>query len=358
MTTLRKPLLRVAVIGTGFGARVQLPALMSMGDVQVVALCGRDEEKTKAIAAQFSVQAVYTDYEQMLVDVQPDIVSITTPPATHNPMTVAALQVGAHVICEKPMALDTAEAEEMLQVAEQLQRVHAIDFEFRYLPARYYQKVLVDQGYIGEPLLLEAAWIAPMRWDPRAWNWWSDAGQGGGMLGAVGSHLIDGFRWLSGREVRAVTAMLYITPQYSTRALPEGRSRAVTADDSGVLALEFDDGLRGMITLSAVAAADANRIAIHGTEGALVVTNHLELWGRRRGQDLHKIDVPGEYDPPIWIPNENLLLGPFVKLTGLVVDQVRGHAIVQAPSFADGIAVQRVMDAARLSAREGRRIAL
>jgi predicted dehydrogenase len=100
-----KPL-RVAVIGTGFGARVQLPGFLSYAETNVVALCGASEQKTRQVAAQYGVRAVYTDYEQMLVDVEPDIVSVVTPPLQHNPMTVAAFQAGAHVLCEKPLTVD------------------------------------------------------------------------------------------------------------------------------------------------------------------------------------------------------------------------------------------------------------
>ena len=94
--------LRVAVIGTGFGARVQLPGFLSYAETNVVALCGASEDKTKQIAAQYGVRAVYTDYEQMLVDVDAGHCERGHAAALHNPMTIAALQVGAHVLCEKP----------------------------------------------------------------------------------------------------------------------------------------------------------------------------------------------------------------------------------------------------------------
>ncbi len=349
--------LRVAIIGTGFGARVQLPGFTGYADTQVVALCGRTDQKTKEIGTQYGVRAVYTDYEQMLVDVKPDIVSVVTPPRWHNAMIVAALQVGAHVMCEKPLAMTVEEGREMLDEATRRQRIHVTDFEFRYVPARYYQKVLVDQGYIGEPVLLEATFMSAMRWDPaRHWNWWSDATEGGGMLGAIGSHFIDAFRWLSKREVQAVTATVHTTPQYKTRPLAEGGTRDMTSDDGALLSLELQDGLRGVINLSAVAGGEAQRLAIHGTEGALVVDDDLRLWGRRRGEPLALIDVPTEYDPPLWLPGDDKRLGPFTKLIGLMVDSIRGQAVLQPPTFADGLAVQYVIDAARRSAQEHRRV--
>jgi len=360
----RGDLLRVALIGTGFGSRVQLPGFMSLADTAVVALCGKSEEKTRAIAHEYGVRAVYTDYEQMLVDVRPDLVSVTTPPNLHNPMVMAALQVGAHVLCEKPMALNSLEAHEMLAEADARGLVHVIDHEFRYLPARYYQRVLVDQGYVGEPLLLEATVLSSRRLDPSLpWNWWSDRAQGGGILFALGSHMIDTFRWLSGREVVAVTAVLSTTPALSRRKLADGvpmgvAEREVTSDDTAVVALEFTGGLRGVITLSNTAAGEMQRLAVHGTEGALVVQDDQHLFGRRLDEPLKPILVPTEYEPVPWVPDENLLLGPFAKLAGLMVDAIRGRSLVALPTFRDGLAVQRVLDAALISSAEGRRVVI
>lgn len=353
--------LRVAVIGTGFGAHVHIPGFLAHAETNVVALCGASEDKTRDIARQYGVRAVYTDYEQMLVDVKPDIVSIAAPPKLHYDMTMAALQAGAHVLCEKPFAISAEQAIEMRDEAIRLKRVHVIDHEFRFLPARYYQKVLVDQGYIGEPVLLEGTVMTVTRWDPaRPWTWWMDAEQGGGVLGALGSHYIDAFRWVSGREVQAVTAHLSTTPQYKMRPLPDGSGqRDVTSDDSATMILEMTDRrgkLRGVINLSTVTGGQVTRLAVHGTEGALVVEDDLRLWGRRRGEPLNLIEVPPEYEPPLWVPDENLLLGPFVKLIGLMVDAIRERPLLPLPTFAEGVAIQRTMDAAYLSHKEGRRV--
>jgi predicted dehydrogenase len=274
------------------------------------------------------------------------------------PMALAAFEAGAHVLCEKPLAMNVDEVHEMIAYARQVERVHVVDHEFRYLPARYYQKVLVDQGFIGQPVLLEGSYLSTMRWDPaRPWNWWMDANERGGMLGALGSHFIDAFRWLTGREVTAVTAGLRTTRQYRHRPTPDGRNmRPVTSDDGATLILELEDGLHGTVNLSAVAGAESRRLAIHGTEGALVVVNDLELWGRQRGEPLRPIPVSPEYEPPLWVPDENLLMGPFVKLVGLMVDTIRGEAIIAPPTFEDGLAVQRVLDAAYQSSAEGCRV--
>lgn len=350
--------LRVALIGTGFGARVQLPGFMGLAETAVVALCGRSEEKTRRIADEFGVRAVYTDYRQMIEDVEPDIVCISTPPKYHCEMARAAFGAGAHVLCEKPLAMDAAEGVDMLDAATRSGRVHAVDFEFRYMPARYYQRVLVDQGYVGEPILLEATFMSAARWNPaHPWSWWSDAEMGGGILAAIGSHYVDAFHWLRGQQVRAVTATLSTSPRYAARPAPDGNGeRAVTSDDGAVVSLEYESGLRGVINLSTIAAGEIRRLAVHGTEGALIVEDEQRLYGRRRGEAIHEIPVPPEYEPPLWLPGENMNLGPFARLVGLMVDAIRGEAVIDPPTFADGLAVQRVLDAAYQSSREGCRV--
>jgi len=337
--------LRAAVIGTGFGSRVQLPGLLSEPNTLVVALCGRGEARTVRVADQFGVKAVYTDYRQMIEDAEPDLVSIAAPSALHAPMAQTALAAGAHVLCEAPLAGSAAEADSLLRAAEASGRAHAVDHLYRYLPARYYQRVLVDQGYVGEPLLLEATHFAPWHWERAACGGW-DA-PGGGVWHALGPHALDAFRWLSGREVRSVSARL-------GRARPAPAGMTAAPDDTASALVELAGGLRGLITLSAAAGGETQRLAVHGTEGALVVQDDLQLWGRRRGGPLEPLDVPQEYDPPLWVPLENTLLGPFVKLLGLLVDRIYGCGIVAPPTFADGLAVQRALEAGLRSSREGR----
>ena len=154
-----------------------------------------------------------------------------------------------------------------------------------------------------------------------------------------------------------MTAVLSTSPRYATRPAPDGNGTLpVTADDSAVVTIEYASGLRGVINLCAGAAGEPRRRAGHGTEGALVVEDELRLLGRRGDEALHEIPIPPEYEPPMWVPDGVLNLGPFAKLAGLMVDAIHGHAVVPPPTFEDGLIVQRVLDAARQSSAEGRRV--
>jgi predicted dehydrogenase len=155
----------------------------------------RSAQKT---AIEHGIPAYYTDFEEMLDREKPDIVSIVTPPTEHFRMVRATLDRRIHTLCEKPFAMNLADAREMKRAADEVPGVVAmIDFEFRDLPGRAFAAELVRQGYIGK--LRMADLMVHLGTRSRAedvvWDWWSDRSAGGGELGAVGSHTADMF-WI------------------------------------------------------------------------------------------------------------------------------------------------------------------
>lgn len=354
--------LRVAIIGTGFAERVQIPGFKFHPATTIVAICSRREERAKATAAKHGIPAYYTDYKKMIETEKPDLVSVVTPPHLHLEMTLCAFENGAHVLCEKPLALNTAEAEKMLAAAEKHQKVHVVNHEFRYLPARYYQKVLLDEGYIGKPLYLEGTQLSSGRLDPNIpWSWWSDAKAGGGMWGALGSHYLDTFRWWTGADVKEISCTLH-TP-FETRPDSEGNPRAVTADEGANAMIEMTNGVKGIINLHSATAGDMRRLTIHGTEGALIVRDELHLYGRKKDEkEAQPIEIPQRYLPPAWQPEDILLLGGFVRLLDLTIEKILSRNLtdpnLQPANFSDGVAIQKALDAGRESHEKGQRIQL
>src|SRR5205823_6082281 len=142
--------LRVAVAGTSFGGNVQIPVFQSHPRTQVVAVSSGRIERAASAAKQYGIPAHYSDFEEMLDKTKPDIVSIVTPPTFHFPMTMAALSRRIHVLCEKPFALDASEARQMKAAADQTAVVAMVDFEFRYVPGRFYAFDLMQEGFVGE----------------------------------------------------------------------------------------------------------------------------------------------------------------------------------------------------------------
>jgi predicted dehydrogenase len=283
-----------------------------------------------------------------------DLVSITTPPHLHHAMALGALDAGRHVLCEKPMALSAAEAEEMLARGERARRVHVIDHELRFNPNRRKARALIEQGFVGAPRHVLLTAVNASRLDPaKPWGWWFDETRGGGLLGAVGSHQVDLLRyWL--REIEAVTGTA--VPFVPERPLPDGTGRRpVTADEFTTFSLRFRSGAVGTVFLSAVAThAVGPRVEVWGDEGHLVLDEGERLWGAHRGQALRELTEPETVTPPPGMEYVPLWGLSFVRLVEHLVQAVLdGAPIAPAATFRDGVAVQRVLDAVRRASRAG-----
>src|SRR2546426_12835494 len=143
--------LRVGVIGTGFGAEVQIPAFLAHPRVEVVAIASGTPGRAREVAGRFEIPHAFDDYRAMVATAELDLVSITSPPDTHHPAALAALARRRHVLCEKPMALNAAHAEEMLREAERQGVTHVIDHELRFNPNRRKVQRLIEGGCTRAP---------------------------------------------------------------------------------------------------------------------------------------------------------------------------------------------------------------
>src|SRR5947209_2172908 len=199
---------KIGIIGVGFGAQVHVPGLRSEG-WEVAAICSRTHEKAQKAAAEAGIADVYTDPMDLIRRDDLAAVSIITPPGAHHALSIAALQAGKHVLCEKPFALDAKQAREMLDAAEKSRRTAMIVHEFRHTPQRAYIKQLLDEGYIGKFQLctIELFLDRYVTAQPRPLTWMAHKADGGGLLGALGSHYINGLRFWFG-EVASVSGWL------------------------------------------------------------------------------------------------------------------------------------------------------
>jgi predicted dehydrogenase len=337
---------RVGIIGTGFGGSVQAPGFQCLDDAQLVAVASGRLERAQQLAQEHGLQHAYDDYREMLRRAELDLVSITAPPHLHREMVLAALEAGAHVLCEKPFAMNVAEAHQMLEAAKQSGRVHAVDHEFRYVPARAALMRMIDEGAIGDVFFIRIADLSGSR-APTA-SWWYDRAQGGGLLQAIGSHYIDAVRiWGDSRFERVAADIRAVVPE--RESTDRGRVR-VTADDTSLIAFHLENGVTGRIDLSAAARAGGRRMEVYGSQGTLVLEG-LKLYHASEG-DLQEVALQARDQGRL----EDARLGPFVELAQRVVDRINGKDSGPFPTFADGVEVQRVMDAAHRSADEGREV--
>ena len=351
------PLVRVAVVGTGFGSRVQIPGFLKLPGVEVVGVMSSGRlESAQKVAADFKIGRVCRDYEEVLSLPDLDAVSIVTPPYQHFDQTMRAFGVGKHVLCEKPMALNLNEARKMWEASRKLGLVGMIDHEFRYIPARAYVKDLIEGGWLGRLISANITMLTGSSADPRnrTWGWLFDSEAGGGFLGALGSHYVDALQqWFGNISAVSATINTFVKERYLNGS---EETRPVTADDTFVLLCRFARGGQGMINVSVVTRfGSGERIELYGSNGSLVIDNEGRLFGAKAGDDqLRQLTIPVSYSDG---PSANdPRLRPFVTLATAFVAAIRRTKAGQtfsgevSPSFTDGVRVQAVLDAARQAA--------
>lgn len=348
---------RVGFVGTGWTERIQIPCYRVAG-LTAQAICSGKPENAKRVAASMEIPEIYNSWQELVRADNIDLVSIVTPPHLHAEIAIAALRAGKHVICEKPTALNVAEAENMFAAAQSApNQLAIIDHELRFHPQRAHMRRLLRDGYIGSPLTLELDWLYMRGLDPHTpWNWLHDADKGGGSLGAIGSHLTDLARWMVGR-ITGLAAQLQ-TAHFLRPDPQSGSTRRVTSDDSAYLMLQFDAAIQGHITVNALYPEDRGMsILMIGTEGALKLDYEDRLWGQKAanfpGGEWQELTVADE-SIELPLPNRRpFTIGCYYMGKTLNDALQRGQTLIpDAASFYDGLVVQRVLDAARRSNRE------
>jgi predicted dehydrogenase len=353
---------RVGIIGVGFGAQVHVPGFRSEG-WEVVAICSRNREKAEKAATDSGIAGIHTDPFELIRRDDIDAVAIITPPRAHHDLSIAALDAGKHVLCEKPFAIDVRQAVEMRDTAARSGLTAMVAHEFRHTPQRAYIRQLVSDGYIGKfqlctiELFLDRYATAV----PRPLSWMANNADGGGLLGALGSHYIDGLRdWFG--EVATVSGRLAgLRPDVVDTAT--GKIVQAESDDTFLFTLTFrSGGIATMIASFAATPSRGTRIAVMGDAGTLLAEqpgpNPPEdgiVIASRNGAPLKALETPERYTP-FKDPRDHRLMA-FRLLVRDFTAGVERHAS-PAPNFTDGLRCQEVIDAVRKSSESGRTIAL
>lgn len=362
--------IRVGIIGPGWWSEVMyVPALRDHPNAELVAVYGRDRARTEAFARANDIDRVYTDVEELCGSGEVDAVIVATSNRTHHRFTLSALDAGLHVLCEKPLAMDVAEADEMAARAEATGRICHVPFTYRWMPTSRWVKRLLDEGWIGTPRHLNLRYYTGYaRGDEYLWR--LDRGEAGdaGVLGDIGSHFVDLARWFFG-EVEAVTC---VTSHHIARGpRPDGVAYE-QLDDGGTIILEFAGGAQGVVTVSAVCVepspfGQSHHFDLHGSDGTLYALNDWNRIQRVQGAkagdaELRDLPIPDD----IWgdgvrrTPVADTYRDTFRSTDALTRGWLRAIADGRPfpPDFATGAAVQRVIAAADRSAREARRVTL
>jgi predicted dehydrogenase len=334
--------LRVGVIGTGFGSTVHIPAFKASDDFEVVAVVSRRLENAARVAAAAGIGWFSDDYRAMLSEVELDVVSIAVPGGLHYEIVLAAAAAGRHVLCEKPFATSVAEGREMLAAVQEAGVGHAINHEFRMLPARQTFRRMVGEGFLGELFDVRALLDMGMLLNQaRPWTWWSDRVQYGGMLQAMSSHLIDFLLWTCG-DIASLSGR---TDTFiRSRPAGDGTPREVTSDDQNATLLRFASGATGLLHVSGVTRAQRSLIEAHGSRASLSI----------EGNRLQSAVEPGKFEPVEVTPLAGE--GPVPLMTAYLAHVARvfgGASDDNVATFDQGLRVQAVMDAIHQSSSEG-----
>ncbi len=255
---------RVCIVGAGFAQRYAR-AFACDPSAEVVGVCARTIAGASQLAATVGARP-YTDLDEMLEAESADIVVVAAPNHLHHPVTMAALRAGAEVICEKPLALTTAQAEEMTSLAAALGRRTRTSFTWRFLPACIALKSLLASGALGDLYHVELRYLTrgfgavhgPMRWQ------YERAAAGSGALANLGSHAIDLVHWWFGDIGRVAALTRTVIP---FRTTPSGETAAVSVDDVCTATYELAGGAPVALTVGWVAhvARVALEVEVHGS---------------------------------------------------------------------------------------------
>lgn len=271
----------VAVIGTGFIGTVHLWALRRLG-VRVTGVLGSSAGRGVERAAALGVARSYGSLDELLGDPAVDAVHVTSPNHAHYQQAKAILAAGKHVICEKPLAMTSAESAEMVTLAQVSGRVAAVCYNTRFYPVNQQASGMVAAGMLGDIRLISGHYHQDWLAKPTDWNWRLQTDEGGTLrsVADIGTHWVDLTSFISGLKPVAVMAELatFIPERQKpvgpveTFSKSDGASEArrIQTDDAGLILLRFANGARGSVTTSQVSHGRKNAMSweISGSAGS------------------------------------------------------------------------------------------
>ena len=355
-----KEKVRVGIIGTGFAKTVQIPAFCKIDGAEIVSVSSAHLKNAEKVARDFNIEHYTHDWRETVKREDVDLICITTPPVFHREMTLFAFERNKHVLCEKPMAMNAAEAREMLEKSKEKNVLALIDHELRFLNGRRKAREIIQSGEIGKIRHAKYNFRAPHRGSADSpWNWWSDAESGGGALGAIVSHVFDSLRWFTNADVSSVFCQLQ-THVKERRDEKSGEMKRVTTDDESNLILRFADGdltedATANISVSMVEyPVYQNRVEFFGTKGAIRVEYDGEFFVGKAGEEAwQKVDV--DLNEGVEGARATGWNNGFLAFATKIIESLKeGKTEVEnAATFEDGYKIQLLLDAARKSDETG-----
>ena len=293
---LTRQTIGVAVAGTGFIGPAHVEGLRRNG-IQVLGLAENTIEKAREKAAELNIPRIYGSLEELLNDPDIDVVHLATPNYLHYPHAKAALLAGKHVVCEKPLAMNSIESAELVKLAAQKKLVNAINFNIRMYPMSQQARSMVQSGEIGDLFILQGSYLQDWLLFPTDWNWRLEPDQGGSVraIGDIGSHWLDLLTFITGLQVVEVYAdfkTFYPIRKKPAKPLETFTGKIlqpsnlvdqpISTEDYATVILHYENGVHGVMTVSQVSSGRKNRLfyEINGSKSSLGWDSEKpsELW--------------------------------------------------------------------------------
>jgi predicted dehydrogenase len=302
-----------AIIGLGFVGKAHLEALRRLG-IPVRGILGSSPERTKEAVNELKIDRAYSALDELIQDSSVNVIHVCTPNYVHHHQTEAAMESDKHVMCEKPLAMNTRESQALIDLSRERNLVGGVTYNLRYYPLCQEARSLVRHGAIGEPRLIYGGFLQDWLLYPTDWNWRLEPQLGGDLraVSDIGTHWLDLVTWITGRKVTSACADLATVNPIRKR--PRGRVETfqksqgesddikITTDDYASILLRFEDNARGVCTVSQVSSGRKAKLwfEIDGSEASLAWNSEEpnSLWIGRRGaanQEMPK-------DPSIMTP--------------------------------------------------------
>jgi predicted dehydrogenase len=273
MATTEK--LKVGVVGAGFAGQAHMEGYKNTENADLIAICDVSKERVKEAAEKYGAPNVFTDYEEMLKLDELQAISVCLPNVMHMPVTVAGLEAGKHVLCEKPLATNAEEALKMVEAAEKTGKTLAMSLNFRYQGASLTAKKIIEAGELGEVYYAKTAMLRNNA-IPRGWFHVKEK-SGGGPLLDLAAHVLDVTWWLMGKP-EPVSASGVTFKKLGVAGKGMGTwgvgygDGPVDIEDMAVGLIKFQDGQSLFVEVSwALHSPPAQYCHLYGTEGGMTV---------------------------------------------------------------------------------------
>jgi predicted dehydrogenase len=342
--------------GSGWGANAHIPALKSLPDYELKAVCTAHEETAKASAAKFGAELAFSDFDRMLARPDIDLVAIVVRVPLHHELTLKALRAGKATFCEWPLGADLAEAEELTNLARASGISTLVGLQARSDPAVLTAHELIAEGYVGNVLVANLSVISSgqfVRGKGRIWQ--SQRKNGANPLTISGGHSMDAARFLVGELIDISARVTTQTREWTDS--DTGQKVAVDAPDTTSVIARTQGGAEVAIQVATVAtAAPGFRLEIYGTAGRLVLTSHAnvnngptKLFGAKGKDDLAELPIPARF---ILAPASLAAGSSSINVAQAYVRYAEGRAAGRTtdPNFDTALDMHHTIDAIERSA--------